>query len=250
MAEPTVLDRSERLADPEQVQRMALEGYAAGLWTALPGIVQSFDPAAMTVVVQPAIRGQTMDSTGAKSSTALPLLPDVPVVFPSGGGCTLTFPIQQGDECLVIFASRCIDAWWQSGGVQEQAEKRMHDLSDGFAIIGPRSQPRVISSVSTTVAQLRTDDGQTYIEVDPASGGIVTIKSPNTITIDAPGVEFTGWVHTAGDIDSDADMTATGTVTGATDVKAATISLKTHTHGGVQSGGSNTGAPNTGAPNP
>ena len=69
----------------------------------------------------------------------------MPVVFPGGGGFALTFPVAAGDECLVVFASRCIDAWWQSGGVGEPMEPRMHDLSDGFALIGVRSQPAHVS---------------------------------------------------------------------------------------------------------
>ncbi|MGC8050122.1 Gp138 family membrane-puncturing spike protein, partial [Salmonella enterica] len=78
---------------------------------------------------------------------------------------SMTFPVAQGDECLVVFASRCIDSWWQSGGIQEQAELRMHDLSDGFAILGFRSQPRALSNISTTSAQLRSDDGATFIDL-------------------------------------------------------------------------------------
>ncbi|MFW8450019.1 Gp138 family membrane-puncturing spike protein, partial [Klebsiella pneumoniae] len=72
------------------------------------------------------------DESGAQVSVNLPLLVDVPVVFPRGGGCTLTFPVKPGDECLVIFADRCIDFWWQSGGIQEPVDERMHDLSDAF----------------------------------------------------------------------------------------------------------------------
>jgi hypothetical protein len=46
-------------------------------------------------------------------------------------------------------------------------EFRMHDLSDGFAFVGPRSTPRVLSGVSTTATQLRSDDGATMVEVSP-----------------------------------------------------------------------------------
>lgn len=162
------MDRRERFDDPVEAIRAALEGKQAELWTAIPSIVQSFDPEAMTVTVQPAIRGKVEAPGGAVNSVALPLLVDVPVVFPCGGGFTLTFPIKAGDECLVVFSSRCIDAWWQSGGVQEPLETRMHDLSDGFALVGPFSQPNVIPNVSTEHTQLRTDDGLTYIEIQPS----------------------------------------------------------------------------------
>ncbi len=63
---------------------------------ALPGIVQSFDPDAVTAVVQPAIRSVEKDNDGNRITKNYPLLVDVPVVFPRGGGCTLTFPVKAG----------------------------------------------------------------------------------------------------------------------------------------------------------
>lgn len=160
------MDPRERLNDSEEAFRTATEGLLKGLWTALPGIIQSFNNTAMTCVVQPAIMGQQRKEDGSVLSIEMPLLLDCPVQFQGGGGCTGTFPIAEGDECLVVFSSRCIDSWWQSGGIQAQAELRMHDLSDGFVLPGIRSQPRVLSGgVSTTEAQLRTDTGLTWVGV-------------------------------------------------------------------------------------
>ncbi|HBR6787154.1 Gp138 family membrane-puncturing spike protein [Klebsiella pneumoniae] len=143
---------------------------------ALPGIIQSFDPGdddrPPTCVVQPAIRYVERDNDGNKSTKDYPLLVDVPVVFPRGGGCTLTFPVKAGDECLVIFADRCIDFWWQSGGIQEPVDERMHDLSDAFCIVGPQSQAKKIGGISTSAVELRSDDGETKLSLNPASGAI------------------------------------------------------------------------------
>ena len=84
------MDRRERWAEPVEALRAALDGRQAEMWTALPGIVQSFDPAAMTVSVQPAVAGRISDEAGKAASVDLPILPDVPVVFPGGGGFALT----------------------------------------------------------------------------------------------------------------------------------------------------------------
>ena len=56
---------------------------------------------------------------GGADLVPLPILPDVPVMFFGGGGMTITAPIKPGDECLVIFADRCIDGWWWLGGVHK-----------------------------------------------------------------------------------------------------------------------------------
>src|SRR5690606_4330979 len=115
----------------------------------------------------------------------IPLLLDCPVVFPGGGGVTLTFPIKPGDEALVVLASRCIDSWWQLGGVQGQAEQRMHDLSDGFVLAGVRSQPRRFT-VDTEAAQLRTDDGTALIELNPTSKA-VRVQTTGDAAVQAGG---------------------------------------------------------------
>lgn len=91
-------------------------------------------------------------------------------------GGTLTFPVKEGDECLVIFGDRCIDFWWQSGSIQESVDDRTHDLSYAFCIVSPQSQAKKISGVSPTATQLCTDDGSAFIELEP--GGAVTIDSP------------------------------------------------------------------------
>jgi len=200
------------------------------LWTALPGIIQSFNAEAMTCVVQPTIQVFVTSDDGSMVMTSLPLLQDCPVQFPAGGGCTLTFPVAPGDECLVVFASRCIDSWWQSGGIQNQAELRMHDLSDGFVLLGFRSKPRVISAISGSAAQLRSDDGVAFVEVNPTTHAInATTTGPLNLT--APLVTINGDVQVNGRVDT------TG------DVKAGTISLQQHRTSGVTPGSGTSGAP-------
>ncbi len=151
----------------EEFYRILMDTLSDNLRVAIPGIVQSFDPVAQTVTVQPAIRERIRNPDLTFSHVALPLLVDVPIVVPRAGGFALTLPVAKGDECLVIFGDMCFDAWWASGNVQNQPDKRRHDLSDGFAIMGLWSQPRVLSGYSTTAAQLRTDDGVTYVSVTP-----------------------------------------------------------------------------------
>ena len=243
-----MIDRRERQDDPVESQRAALDGRQAEIWTALPGIVQSFDPVVMTVTVQPAVAGRVTDETGKTSSVNMPLLPDVPVVFPGGGGFTLTFPVASGDECLVVFASRCIDAWWQSGGIGEPMEPRMHDLSDGFALVGVRSQPHRLSpAVHTGNTQLRADDGSAYVEITP--GGTVTavgpssvtVRSGGSITLDAPRIVIKGLLSMQSQGGGATTATLAGSLNATGDVTASNISLNSHTHPG-DSGGT-TGGP-------
>lgn len=241
------MDRRERSGDPEETFRVAAEGQQAKVWTALPGIVASFDASAMTCTVQPAISGTRLKSDGSAVDVNMPVLLDCPVCFPSGGGATLTFPIKPGDECLVVFSSRCIDSWWQLGGVQGQAEMRMHDLSDGFVIPGPRSQPRKIS-VSNDAVQLRTDDGAAYVEINPATHKIKALTSGD-VEIQATNITLKGNIILDGQITQQntaggaTTATMIGPVVVTNDVTAGGKSLKTHVHSGVQTGPGSTGQP-------
>ncbi len=236
-------DYYERDSSLDGTIQTAVLSSQAELWTALPGIVQSFDASSVTAVVQPAIMGVLAQPDGSKSAAKLPLLLDCPVMFPRGGSCTLTFPVKPGDECLVIFSARCIDAWWQSGGIQLPMELRMHDLSDGFVLVGPMSQAKKIGNISTTAVQLRSDDGAAFFEIDPGSKNI-RAKTSSLVSIEAPKIHLTGNVTITGNVTQiGGDTAMTGNVSVNGDVSANGISLSQHKHGGVQSGGGTTSTP-------
>lgn len=153
------------LNDDEESLRIAMDGRLISLWTAIPGIIQSVKIDAMTCVVQPSVQEIVVNQSGIAKPINLPLLLDVPIVFPSGGGFSVTFPLAVNDEVLVLFSARCIDAWWETGGIQQAAESRMHDLSDAFAIPGPKSLPNTIGSISSSKLQIRNDAGTVYFQI-------------------------------------------------------------------------------------
>lgn len=219
------MNRLERIDDTDAALLLVLRGWQAGLYTSTPAIIESFDAAKQTCSARVAIKARVDDADAwAKVKqpgdvspwVTLPKLVDVPVHFPGGGGYTLTFPVQAGDEALIVFAQRCIDNWFIAGGTQSQADLRMHDLSDGFAFVGIRSQKRLLAGgVSTSAAQLRSDDGATFVEV---ASGTVHIKAANLV------------------IDGNTDINGT--------LKNNGVNVgSTHTHGGVAPGGANTAGP-------
>ena len=157
---------SQRNADLTSVLRAALSTGSKELRCACPAIVQSWDAEKQTVTAKLAIK-EMLSVQGVQTETEIPLLVDVPVVMPRAGGFSLVFVPKPGDECLVVFADMCIDSWWQSGGIQSQAERRRHDLSDGFAIMGCWSQQRK-PSFPIEGCRLQNDDGSVSIALDSA----------------------------------------------------------------------------------
>lgn len=248
----------ERFAELEEVLRLALRAERATVWTTLPGIIVSYDAAAVTAVIQPALQGVIQSQDGTAAAVNMPLLLDVPVQFPRGGGVTLTFPIKAGDECTVNFSARCIDGWWQSGGVQLPMEPRMHDLSDAFCTVGPQSQVKKISGISTTTAQLRSDDGAAFVELNPTThkiqitttgdvgatvGGNLTAAVTGTATVTAAAITLNGQVTINGTLHITDAVTGDSTAVFTGDVTGQGISLKHHLTSGVVPGGLLSGPP-------
>ncbi|CNE11773.1 Gp138 family membrane-puncturing spike protein [Yersinia kristensenii] len=238
--------RSGELAE---TLRTSQSSVSSQLRVAMPGIVQSFNADAVTCDIQVGIKGES-----GGESTNLSVLTNVPVVFPRGGGVTMTFPINAGDECLLIFGDRCIDFWHQSGDIQETVDEREHDLSDSFAIIGPQSQAKKISGISTSTAQFRSDDGSTYFEINPTTKKI-KIVAPGGLDIVTPKAEFSaevlvnGLFTFLGGLVGSAAEGVSAKITGAIEfIGTITSNGKkiddTHTHKDVQSGNGSSGGVN------
>lgn len=138
---------SEQNADAEKMLDTLMSRAAATINCCVPGVVTQFFPASQTASIQPTVRRRIRAEKGVQEM-AYPLLTDVPVLMLGGGQHFFTMPVQPGDECIVLFADSCIDAWWQSGSIQNPIIARTHDLSDGFALVGFRSKPNTIENMN------------------------------------------------------------------------------------------------------
>lgn len=225
------MDPRERTQDRQIALGGALDGRQAQIWTCLPGIVQSFDATKMTCTVQPTIQGQFRNQQGVYQNQTMPLCVDCPVMFMGGGGFLMTVPIAQGDEVLILFSSRCIDGWWQSGQISPQAQFRMHDLSDGFVLPKVFSLAKIPTAVSTTSAQLRTLDGAASIELAP--GGIINLLAPGGMNVTG-NLNVTGGATFGGGSGEEAVITGNiqlnGSLTATGEVTANGIPLSAHSH--------------------
>lgn len=197
----------ERLGLPEESLKKSFDNFDFNLRCASPGIIMSFDSIKQTCTVQIAISEwikcnaeEFVNKHGANVGVEeIPILEDVPVVYPIAGDYALTFPVKAGDECLVVFSDTCIDSWYQSGGVGQQMSLRRHDLSDAFAIVGVTSQPRKVSGYSTSGVQLRSLDGTHYVEI--TSSGLNLVFGSVKIEMSATGIVITGNVTMMNQLD-------------------------------------------------
>jgi len=159
-----MLTANERNATLKSAIQAAVDAGIKRMRCACPGIVQAWNSETQTVSVKLALK-EVLRIDEVNQEIEIPMLVDVPVVMPRAGGfCLLMVPCA-GDECLVVFSDMCIDAWWQSGGVQSQAEFRRHDLSDGFAIMGCWSQVKKPTFPASGI-KLQNDAGTDFVSID------------------------------------------------------------------------------------
>lgn len=177
------MDVGVRYDDYTEAVLTVVEGRLANVHTAMPCQVVSVDFAKQTCVLQPLVKARILKQDGSQEWQSYPVITDVPLHFPSGGGVAMTFPVQAGDEALAVISSRSFDAWLQSGGEQQQVDLRMHDIGNAFALVGFRSNPNALENVPNDAVQLRTADGNTSITL---KGDEVTVKATNATHVVTP----------------------------------------------------------------
>ena len=100
--------------------------------TCFPGIIESI--AGNKVQIKPAIKAVNPEDGSVEE---LPILVDIPLVFPRGANAGISWKVQKGDGVLVVFSKFNIDQWLQGNGdAPEQDDNRQFQLSDAIAIPG------------------------------------------------------------------------------------------------------------------
>lgn len=129
------------LGDDSQLYENIIKKVNFNLRCCIPGVIQQYDPKTNTASIQPAIREEIVNEDNTVQYMNLPILVNVPIIFPSCSIGSIKMLLKQGDECLVLFSDLSIDNFWKYANVQNPIEVRRHDLSDGIAIPCVLSQP-------------------------------------------------------------------------------------------------------------
>ncbi len=121
----------------------------------LLGTVESFEAATQTATVS---INQKLSLAGVLKD--YPPLVKVPVFILGGGDRVFTFPVRQGDTCLVLFNDRDFDNWFETGNITTPNSTRLHDLSDGLALVGFRSLANPVDNYSTQDVEMRNGESK------------------------------------------------------------------------------------------
>jgi len=123
----------------EDVINKAVDGALARARVMLPGVIQSYDESTRRASVQPLVMDMQETEEGNIEGVAIPVLTDVPVVFPGSGGVRIKFPVLPGHECELVFASSSIarlKVLGSAGGPLHPGDPRHHALPDCVAHLG------------------------------------------------------------------------------------------------------------------
>ena len=104
----------------------------SGVHTAFPAQIEKYDFTTAKADVKPLISAVYPDG----SNMELPIIPNVPIVWPRTSLGSLSFPLQRGDGCLIVCAERSIDDWLILAGQNVPTDPRTFDLNDAIAIPG------------------------------------------------------------------------------------------------------------------
>jgi hypothetical protein len=121
--EPTISD----------VIRGAIEAFLAEVHTLKVGRVEKYDNTQQVANIKIVMRRPFNIGADEVDHEEIPLLYNVPVLWPRAGGFIVHLPIQEGDHILVGFTDDDISAWRTSGSESEPNDRRRHSLGSAVA---------------------------------------------------------------------------------------------------------------------
>lgn len=119
-------------SDFEDAILAVVESRLVGMHVVLPGRIEKYDRDTFKANVKPLLKKKYNDGTEQE----LPIIVNVPVVWPRTANFEMSAPMERGDGVLLIFCERSLDAWLSKGGIVAPSDGRKFDLSDAIAIPG------------------------------------------------------------------------------------------------------------------
>ena len=181
--------------------------------TAMPGLIQRYDPEKKRAVVLPAI--QTLLTDGRLLDK--PLIANVPVLHPAGGGFIVHLPLRANDPVLLVFSQRGIANFKRAFEKSAPDETPILALKDAIAIPGFGALEFAPAEADALTAQ--TEDGDAFLSLK--RDGEIKIKTAGNLKLEAGAVEIIS-----------NSLTHNGRNVG-----------DSHRHSGVRAGSANTGPP-------
>ena len=119
----------------DAVIKKGIDSALADMHVSKPGVVETYDSTTQKASLQPLVKRTYEDGTVQR----WPVVNNVQINFPRGGGFALTLPMKNGDKALLVFSDQSLDEWLSSGEEVTPKDPRRHDESDAVALPGIHS---------------------------------------------------------------------------------------------------------------
>lgn len=146
--------------DFSDVVRTIVDAVLLDLNVCIPGKIVSYDSAKQYADVQIQLYQKVNETL-----VSYPVIPNVPVVHPraNGGKTFIHLPLQPGDDVLLVFSQRSLDAWKTSGGLTDPNDPRKHHITDAFAIPGGSSMADAFTVTDPTAIEITNKDSSIIV---------------------------------------------------------------------------------------
>lgn len=138
----------------------------------LPGRIESYNATTRRADVQILVLDVDRDESDERAPKRFAPIVNAPVLLPGSGGARLKFPINKGDKCVVLLASRDVDKFLHLGTEVEPDSERHHHLSDALIIPG--------LEISAVDAPININVTATQVELAGADEQVMTAKDMRT----------------------------------------------------------------------
>lgn len=160
------------------------------------GIVQTFYPEDLTVDVLIANK-----KTKGYTKEGVQIVGDYPIIRAKVVYCDpfITFPINPGDECVLLFSDREIENWFINGEVNPEGYTRMHEMTDAVALFAIRSLPKMIEILLDALHLFYGDRTEIQLKDDKIISNTASFEiEADDATVEIPDVTFKGDVTQIG----------------------------------------------------
>lgn len=164
-----------------QILKQAIDNRLLDVHTALIGRVETYDANTQLADIQPVMKRAIKTNIGGTNQEELPLLVDVPVLFPRAGGYFISLPIQMGDYVQVVFNEMCIDDFLTEASSTISFAGRFC-LQGAVAIPGIYPQSKALTGAHKTNLVLGQDQGL-QIHIDSKKIRLGSDKSDEALAI-------------------------------------------------------------------
>ena len=165
-------DRQPALAE---LFAVAAESNALDIHTSIPCKVVKYDESKQLVDCKPTVKRGYLDEGEKQAVESLPVVTNVPVHFPGGGGFAFTFPIAVGDPGVLNFFECSVDRWLSGDGSEVDPEiYHAHARTDAYFTPGVRPTKAALKAASKSEAWIGTDgaDDGSHVKIHLEAGTI------------------------------------------------------------------------------